>query len=172
MIGFDVSALQGKSVTSAKLQVDTLSGTCLSSYNNQICDLPIEVTVDMINDEWDAKSVTWNTAPTIEHTVTTIISGKTLTGLVPNSIINVSYQGGKTFEVDVIPYFLGLEEKKINYGFMLRAANDGFETRNFERQVFELKDGEPLHIGREVQRDVRLGSKETGQPARLVIEYQ
>ena len=55
---------------------------------------------------------------------------------------------------------------------MLKAANDTDETRAFERKVFELKDGEPLHIGREVQRDVVLGSKETGHAPRLVIEYQ
>lgn len=181
LVQFDLSALQGKKVKSAKLQVDALSGTCLSSYNREICDLPIEVVASTVRDLWDERTVTWNTAPDTFNNKSYIVtdSGAASVDNGYKAMVHVPYQGTGTLEIDLTKYIEhfqagvanGVVANGVNPGFMLKAANDTDETRAFERSVFELKDGEPLHIGREVQRDVVLGSKETDHASRLVIEY-
>lgn len=176
MFMIDSQGLESEKIQSAKLVVDVLSGTCLSSYNNQICNLPIKVGAYKINGNlnpnlnsgWQQEeTVTWANQPDL---VTRRAIG--------NAVVQVPYQGTGSFKIDVTRYVRAVANGAPDYGIMLKAANDTEETREFQRQVFELDDitknpeGKKLWMGRETQRDVLLGSKEGGHPARLVITYQ
>ncbi len=149
-VHFPLEQLEEKSVISATLHFDALSGTCASSYDNTICDL--EMTVEAIpartSSAFDA-NVTWDRQPKYDASVFGTVT------------FSVPYQGTQDVSIHVSQYVTKSLEGMPNYGLVLKVANDTETTRREQTLLHN-----EFHIGRAIQRDVLVGN------ARLEVTYE
>lgn len=117
LVKFDLSALEGKTVKSAKLALYYEGNTNPATTAN------IKLVVNRTNADWSEKDVTWNKKPTIADTAA-----------VESDEFQAASGGGKAVEMDVTSLYNSLEEGETQISFAVTANSNASDFKLTARE--------------------------------------